>query len=233
MKPYHFTRRFLLLIVFLSGIQSNSFAGDTEEDSYGMRKGDLAVSIGGGKNIYFDPEFDLVAPYMIPVALDFAVADKVEIGVEYTPVFFADRSNVNFVTTGSEKNHNFGNIHAMGLEAKYALYNDYGVMAYAGAGGKYNVMSKNQFVSGVLNEIKGTGHSIVLGLGVRYQLSDVEGDVYPWYFEMGLNFSKIKYEISDYMRDGATLPLTSVGWNDLNFTALDVAIRFGYRFRKK
>jgi hypothetical protein len=208
-------------------------AADEQKD-YGMQKGDFSISVGAGKNVYFDEEFEFVAPYMVPVSMNITFMNKFEIGLRYAPVFFADRSNVTFENaTSTAKNHKFGGIQAFGGDLKYAIYNDYGVMAFISGGGMYNIMNKHEFDSGTLVEIDGTGHSFVGGIGARYQLGDDDGDLFPWYFEMALYYSRIKYNINDYKRDGLVQDQTSERWNDLNFNGLDVTISFGYRFRSK
>jgi hypothetical protein len=213
---------------------SSTVRAEEDTKDYGMQKGDFSISVGAGKNVYFDEEFEYVAPYMVPASINFAFVNMLEIGLRYVPVFFADRSNVTFENaTSSAKNHNFGGVQSFGSDLKYAVYNDYGVMAFVSAGGMYNLMNKNEFDNGLLNEIKGEGYSITGGAGARYQMGDDDGDLFPWYFEMGLYYSRIKYEISDYQLEGVVQPKTESHWNDLNFNGLDVAISFGYRFRSK
>lgn len=208
-------------------------AADEQKD-YGMQKGDFSVSVGAGKNVFFDDEFKFVAPYMVPLSLNLAVMNKLEIGLRYVPVFFADRSNVTFENaTTAEKNHKFGGLQTFGGDLKYAVYNDYGVMAFVSGGGMYNLLNKNEFDDGQLRELDGVGYSIVGGIGARYQLGDDDGDLFPWYFEMGLYYSRIKYDIIDNKLDGVVEPETAERWNDLNFNGLDIAISFGYRFRSK
>lgn len=208
-------------------------AADEQKD-YGMQKGDFSISVGAGKNVYFDEEFEFVAPYMVPVSVNFALMNKLELGLRYAPVFFADRSNVTFENaTSVAKNHKFGGVQAFGGDLKYAIYNDYGVMAFISGGGMYNIMNKNEYDAGALVEIDGVGYSILGGIGVRYQLGDDDGDLFPWYFEMALYYSRVKYDITDYKRDSVVQEQTSKRWNDLNFNGLDVTISFGYRFRSK
>lgn len=220
----------LILVAFFSFL-SPLMAED--EDFLGMRAGDLSFSVGAGKNIYFDDAFELVAPYMVPVSLNYAIFNKLEIGLDYSPVFFADRSNVNFENTNALKNHNFGGIQSFGGNLRYAVYNDYGVMAYLSGGGKYNILDKNEYKDDHLLETDADGYNITVGLGVKYQLGDDHGDLFPWFFNMGIYYSRIKYDISSFRRDEALQPQTESGWNDLNFNGLDVVISFGYRFRSK
>ena len=221
----------LVLCLFFA-IQGVSAAD--EKKHQGMTKGDFSVSLGAGKNIYFDEEFEFVAPYMLPLNISFALGDKVEVGLKYAPIFFADRSNITFENaTSVEKNHKFGGIQTFGGDVKYAVYNDYGVMAFLSGGGMFNFMNKNEFDDGLLYELDGAGLSLTGGLGVRYQLGDDDGDLFPWYFEMGLYYSRVNYEITDYKLDGEVQPDNFERWGDLKFNALDVAISFGYRFRKK
>jgi len=228
-KPKNMT----LLLMSMCLFSSVLFAADEQKD-YGMQKGDFSISVGAGKNVFFDEEFEFVAPYMLPVSVSLALLNKLEIGVRYAPVFFADRSNVTFENaTSSAKNHKFGGIQAFGGDLKYAIYNDYGVMAFVSGGGMYNILNKNEFDAGLLYEIDGVGYSITGGLGARYQMGDDDGDLFPWYFEMGLYYSRIKYDITNYQLDGVVQPETSRRWNDLNFNGLDVTISFGYRFRSK
>jgi len=212
-----------------------SFATKAEDDKkfYGMQKGDLSFSVGAGKNVFFDGEFEFVAPYMIPVSINIAFLDKMEIGLRYAPVFFADRSNVTFENVSAAKNHNFGGVQAFGGDLKYAIYNDYGVMAFISGGGMYNILNKNEYKNDYLHEINGQGYSVAGGIGARYQLGDDDGDLYPWYFEMGLYYSRVKYSITDYRLDEVVQPQTAERWNDMNFNGLDVTISFGYRLRSK
>lgn len=219
---------FLLLV-----LTSNAAFSEEDEKDFGMQKGDFSISIGGGKNVFFDDEFDLVAPYLVPGALNFALTNKLEIGLEYAPTFFADRNNVNFGATSAAKNHQFGGIQAFGGDLKYAVYNDYGVMAYFSGGGKYASLDKNQYNEGELQELDGTGRIISIGAGVRYQLGDEDGDVFPWFFDLGIFYTRSHYAISSYKTDGNLQPTTDSHYQDLNFGGLDVVLRFGYRFRKK
>ncbi|MFT6717154.1 MAG: hypothetical protein ACJA0Q_001805 [Saprospiraceae bacterium] len=205
-----------------------------EQKNYGMQKGDFSFSVGAGKNVYFDEEFEFVAPYMIPVSINLALMNKLEIGLRYAPVFFADRNNVTFENaTSTAKNHKFGGVQAFGGDVKYAIYNDYGVMAFLSGGGTYNIMSKNEYDNGFLKEIDGVGYSITGGIGARYQLGDDDGDLFPWYFEMGLYCSRMKYDITNFEVDGLVQPNTESRWDDLNFNGLDIVISFGYRFRSE
>ncbi|MFT6746798.1 MAG: hypothetical protein ACJAZ2_001142 [Glaciecola sp.] len=225
------TIAWLMMSLFL--FSSVLKAADEQKD-YGMQKGDFSISVGAGKNVYFDEEFEFVAPYMVPVSVNFALMNKLELGLRYAPVFFADRSNVTFENaTSVAKNHKFGGVQAFGGDLKYAIYNDYGVMAFISGGGMYNIMNKNEYDAGALVEIDGVGYSILGGIGVRYQLGDDDGDLFPWYFEMALYYSRVKYDITDYKRDSVVQEQTSKRWNDLNFNGLDVTISFGYRFRSK
>lgn len=204
-----------------------------DEKHYGMQKGDFTISFGAGKNIFFDDAFELVAPYMIPVNFGYALANRWEVSLEYSPVFFADRSNVNFENTNALKNHNFGGIQSFGGQVKYAIYNDYGVMAYLAGGGKYNFLNKNEYRDDRLLETAATGYNLTGGVGVRYQLGDDHGDLFPWFFDLGLYYSRIQYDVNSFHQDGVLQPKTESGWNNLSFNGLDVVISFGYRFRSK
>lgn len=225
---------YVVLVMSLFMLFSNAvISAEDKQKDYGMQKGDFSISVGAGKNVFFDEEFEFVAPYMIPVSVNFAFINKMEIGLRYAPVFFADRSNVTFENVTAAKNHNFGGIQAFGGDIKYAIYNDYGVMAFLSGGGMYNILDKNEYKDDYLHEIDGTGYSILVGLGARYQLGDDDGDLFPWYFEMGIYYSRVKYDISNYRLDEVVQPESAERWNDLNFNGLDVTLSFGYRFRSK
>lgn len=223
--------RILFSVMLLGLVSTVGYAQD--EKDFGLQKNDFSFSIGAGKNKFFHDEYELVAPYMVNVSLDYAFLNKFEVGIEYSPVFFADRSNVNFVNVSAEKNTNFGGIQNLGGNLKYGVYNDYGVLAYLVGGGKYGVLNRNQYIEGDLRELDGEGYSIVAGIGVRYQLGDEYGDVFPWFFEMSLLYSRNTFNITNYTLNEEVQDRRFDSWNDLKYNGLDVVIRFGYRFRKK
>ena len=210
-----------------------SYAGEDDDKDLGMLRNDFSISIGAGKNKFFEDEFEFVAPYMANLSLDYVLFKNFELGLEYSPVFFSDRSNVNFANTGPAKNRNFGGIQSLGGNLKYGIYNDYGVLAYLTAGGKYAVLDRNQYDEGDLREIDGEGHYFSGGFGVRYQLGNEHGDVFPWFFEMSVLYTRTHFNVLHYSINEEVQPKSSEVWDDMDFNGIDVIIRFGYRFRKK
>lgn len=198
-----------------------------------MRLGDLTVSVGAGKNRYLDEDFELFAPFTIPVNVNFGVNKYVEVGIEYNPVIFDDRSNVDLATGNQARNESLGGVQAFGAGAKVALYNDIGVLGFFQAGYNYSILDQQRYINGAYHERDGLGQQIYGGFGLRYQLGNEYGDIFPWYFEMNINWAQHTYTIQDYRIDDETQPRTDDDWDRLNFGSVDVFIKFGYRFRTK
>lgn len=226
-------RLIFFTLLGILGIHGNAFAGDDEVKDLGMLPGDFSISVGAGKNKFFHDEFELVAPYMANLSLDYVLFKNFELGIEYAPVFFSDRNTVNFVNTAPNVDRNFGGMQCIGGNLKYGIYNDYGVLAYLSAGGKYSLLDRNQYTEGNFREIDGEGYYFSGGIGVRYQLGNEHGDVFPWFFEMSVLYTRSQFKVTEYRFNEEVQPKTSSGWNDLDFNGIDVIIRFGYRFRKK
>ena len=226
-KLTHIVLFVFLLVCFVNPLFSE------ESSNKGLQKGDLSVSLGAGKTVLFHKQFETVAPYLLTANIEYAFLNSLEVGLEYTPLFFANKSNVDFNNASALKNHNFGGIQIGGLNVKYNVYNDYGVAAYFSGGIKYSVLDKNTYIDGQLHEIDGKGLNYNLGFGVRYYLGDEYGDVYPWYFDMGIFYSRFNQDVLNYKLESVVQPKTDPNWGSLSYNSLDVVIRFGYRFRLK
>ena len=101
------------------------------------------------------------------------------------------------------------------------------------AGGGYTLLHKKQLIIGDLNELIGDGYSYSFGGGLRYQLGNEYNDVYPWFFDFSLVYTRFNFLISEYTINGETQPASNKSWTPLNFGSIDVILRLGYRFRKK
>lgn len=221
----------LLLFFVFTLFNQTVFAADANDK--GLQQGDLSFSIGAGKNILFHQQFETTAPFLLSVNVDYAIFNAFELGLTYTPIFFANKSNVDFNNASALKNQNNGGIQVGGLSLKYNIYNDYGVVAYLAGSTTYGVLDKKSYKDGQLYEIDGSGINYGLGLGVRYYLGDEYGDVYPWYFDMGVYINRLNQKVSNFRLDGEVQAKTDSNWGDLHYNGLDVVIKFGYRFRLK
>lgn len=217
---------FFFFLCFLSLVT----IGASEDNAF--KKGDLSISLSASKSNYFSKEFELFAPISLPFNINFAPTSFLEIGALYIPTFFNDRSSVDLGRGPGDKNQSFGGIQAVGLNNRVVLYNFYGFFSYADIGVLYSKLNKKHWKEGVFLEKKGEGIQILGGVGIRYQLGDEYGELYPWFFELSGVFSNHRYEVYAYKLDNETQPRTDSNWDNLNFISLDVNIKFGYRFRK-
>jgi len=196
---------------------------------------DFSISIGAGKNRFFeDREFVLAAPIEVPVLLNFGIFKNTELGVEFAPLLFNDKSAYNLSTEyDSTINHFGGNILSFNANIQHSLINTFRLSAYIQLAGGYTALHKKQLIIGDLNELIGDGYSYSLGGGLRYQLGNEYNDVYPWFFDFSLVYTRYDFTISKYAINGINQPTINKSWSPLNFGSIDVILRFGYRFRKK
>lgn len=196
---------------------------------------DITFSIGAGKNRFFeDREFELAAPLSVPILLNVGIFKNTEFGVEFNPILFNDRSAYNLSTDiDSTRNHFSGNILNYNGIIQHSLVNNFRMSGYVKVGGGYTTLHKQQWIVGDLNELIGTGYNYSFGGGLRYQLGNEYDDVYPWYFDFSLVYTRFNIEIDEYTIDNVTQPSSSKSWQPLNFGSIDVILRLGYRFRKK
>jgi hypothetical protein len=219
-----------ILVISLILFPQKALAQDLEE---ALLKKDLTISIGGGKNRYYIPEFQLFAPLSIPLTVNYAFFKSFELGLMYQPSFFNDRSNADFQRGETAKNQSLGGVQSAGFNSKISLFNENGIFAFMETGLMFSELKKNQFIEGVFHEKHGTGRQIMGGFGVRYHLGDEFGTIYPWFFEFSALCSQHKFDIHTFRIESETQPSTDSNWQDLKFGALDINIKFGYRFRKK
>jgi len=196
---------------------------------------DITISVGAGKNrFYEEKEFILAAPLEAPILINIGIFKNTEIGFEFSPVFFNDKSAYNLSTEiDSTRNHFGGNILSYNAHLQHSLMNTFRMSAYIQAGGGYSALHKKQIIIGDLNELIGSGYSYTFGGGLRYQLGNEYDDVFPWFFDFSLVYTKFNFKISEYSVDGKSQPKSSESWDPLKFGSIDVILRFGYRFRKK
>lgn len=217
----------LFLIIFLS---TPSFS----QDETTLPK-DITISIGAGKNRFYEErEFLLAAPLEAPILVNFGIFKNTEIGIEVSPIFFNDKSAYNLSTQyDSTKNHFGGSIISYNALVQHSLLNTFRMSGYLQAGGGYSSLHKKQLIVGDLTEVIGSGYSYTFGGGLRYQLGNEYDDVFPWFFDFSLVYTKFNFEISEYAIDGVSQPKNNESWDPLKFGSVDVVLRFGYRFRKK
>lgn len=196
---------------------------------------DVTFSIGAGKNRFFEErEFLLAAPLSVPVLINVGIFKNTEFGVEFNPIFFNDRSAYNLSTTiDSTRNHFSGNILNFNGNLQHSIINNFRMSGYVKVGGGYTALHKKQWIVGDLNELIGTGYNYSFGGGLRYQLGNEYDDVFPWYFDFSLVYTRFNITIDDYLINDDRQPSTNNSWEPLKFGSIDVILRLGYRFRKK
>lgn len=208
-----------------------------QKKSESLKGSDITFSLGAGKNRFLEKEeegkFLIAAPIELPINMNIGISKKVEIGAEWSPIIFNDRSSYNFEGYDSTKNKFGGYLQSMNLNLLYSLNNNYRMNGYLQLNGGYSALHKKQFVGGKLNELVGEGYNWSFGGGLRYQLGNMYDDVFPWFFDFSLVYTRFNLQIDRYAIDNVIQPETESSWNDLKFGSIDVVIRIGYRIRFK
>ena len=208
-----------------------------QKKSESLKGSDITFSLGAGKNRFLeteeDGEFLIAAPIELPINMNIGISKKVEIGTEWSPIIFNDRSSYNFEGYDSTKNKFGGYLQSMNLNLLYSLNNNYRMNGYIQVNGGYSSLHKKQYIGGDFNELVGEGYNWSLAGGLRYQLGNMYDDVFPWFFDFSLVYTRFNLQIDRYAIDNVIQPETESSWNDLKFGSIDVVIRIGYRIRFK
>lgn len=214
-----------------------SLSGYTQQKDESLKGKDITFSIGAGKNKFFEKqnqeEFLIAAPIELPINFNVGLSKKIEIGAEWTPIVFNDKSPYNFDGYDSTMNKFGGHLQSMNFNIQYSLNNNYRMNGYVQLNGGYSALHKKQWISGVLNELVGEGYNWSLAGGLRYQLGNMYDDVFPWFFDFSLAYTRFNIQIDKYAISGVLQPTGESSWNDLKFGSIDVVMRIGYRFRLK
>lgn len=219
-------------ILIISFLTLNFFDAYSQDES--LLGKDFTISIGATKNRFFeDREFEVAVPIELPILFNFAINKHFEIGLEASPMIFNDRSNFDFNGIDSLRNHFGGFMQNYNGLVQYSLNNNYRFNGYAQAGYGYSFLHKKQWIRGDLSEVIGNGTNWSIGGGLRYQMGNMYDDVFPWFFDFSLAYTKYNLVISNYKVNGEQQPKTSNTWDDLKFGSIDVTFRIGYRFRSK
>lgn len=225
-------KKYYIFILIFANILS--YGQDSDEALWGS---DLTFSIGAGKNKFFeneqDAEFILASPIEIPISLNIGLSKKIEVGVEWSPILFNDRSPYIVWGGDSSRNQFGGHLQSGILNFQYSLNNNYRMNGYFLANGGYSSLHKKQWISGDYNELIGEGYNWAIGGGLRYQLGNMYDDVFPWYFDFSLSYTRMNINITEYSINDISQPKGESSWNDLNFGSIDVVMRIGYRIRFK
>jgi hypothetical protein len=104
---------------------------------------------------------------------------------------------------------------------------------YIQVNGGYSSLHKKQYIGGDFKELVGEGYNWSLAGGLRYQLGNMYDDVFPWFFDFSLAYTRFNIQIDKYAVNNEIQPETESSWNDLKFGSIDVVIRIGYRIRFK
>ena len=222
--------RFLIFNIFLFATLIS--IGQQNDESLIAK--DLTISIGAGKNKFFEErEFELTAPLEVPTQLNLGLSKKLEIGLEWSPIIFNDRFSYNIFNSDSLRSVHKGGINNGIFNIQYSMNNNYRMNGYIQAGGGYTYLHKKQWIIGDLNELIGEGYNWSIGGGLRYQLGNIYDDVFPWFFDVSLAYTRFNINITEFSINEVLEPKESPSWQDLNFGSIDVLLRFGYRFRVK
>lgn len=198
---------------------------------------DITFSLGAGKNKFFEKqnrkEFLLAAPIELPMNINVGLSKTLEIGAEWTPIVFDDKSPFNFSGYDSTRNEFTGHLQSINFNIQYSVNNTYRMNGYFQLNGGYSALHKKQWVSGALNELVGEGFNWSLAGGLRYQLGNMYDDVFPWFFDFSLAYTRFNIQIDSYTINNVLQPPGESSWNDLKFGSIDVVMRIGYRIRFK
>ena len=223
-------RKIVLFILLISS--SFLFA---QKKSESLKGSDITFSLGAGKNRFLETEEDgkflIAAPIELPINLNVGINKKLEIGAEWAPIIFNDKSSYNFEGYDSTKNKFGGYLQSMNLNLLYSLNNNYRMNGYIQVNGGYSSLHKKQYIGGDFNELVGEGYNWSLAGGLRYQLGNMYDDVFPWFFDFSLAYTRFNIQIDKYAVNNEIQPETESSWNDLKFGSIDVVIRIGYRIR--
>ena len=223
------------IVLFILLISSSFLFAQKKSES--LKGSDITFSLGAGKNRFLeteeDGEFLIAAPIELPINMNIGISKKLEIGAEWAPIIFNDKSSYNFEGYDSTKNKFGGYLQSMNLNLLYSLNNNYRMNGYIQVNGGYSSLHKKQYISGDFNELVGEGYNWSFGGGLRYQLGNMYDDVFPWFFDFSLVYTRFNLQIDKYAIDNVIQPKTESSWNDLNFGSIDVVIRIGYRIRLK
>ena len=225
-------KNIVVLILILT-----SLSGYAQQKDESLKGKDITFSIGAGKNKFFEKqnqeEFLIAAPIELPINFNIGLSKKIEIGAEWTPIVFNDKSPYNFDGYDSTMNKFGGHLQSMNFNIQYSLNNNYRMNGYIQLNGGYSALHKKQWVSGDLTELVGEGYNWSLAGGLRYQLGNMYDDVFPWLFDFSLAYTRFNIQIDKYAIDGVIQPEGERSWNDLKFGSIDVVMRIGYRLRFK
>ena len=225
-------KNIVVLILILT-----SLSGYTQQKDESLKGKDITFSIGAGKNKFFEKqnqeEFLIAAPIELPINFNVGLSKKIEIGAEWTPIVFNDKSPYNFDGYDSTMNKFGGHLQSMNFNIQYSLNNNYRMNGYVQLNGGYSALHKKQSISGDLNELVGEGYNWSLAGGLRYQLGNMYDDVFPWFFDFSLAYTRFNIQIDKYAINNILQPPGESSWNDLKFGSIDVVMRIGYRFRFK
>lgn len=225
-------KNIVVLILILT-----SLSGYAQQKDESLKGKDITFSIGAGKNKFFEKqnqeEFLIAAPIELPINFNIGLSKKIEIGAEWTPIVFNDKSPYNFDGYDSTMNKFGGHLQSMNFNIQYSLNNNYRMNGYIQLNGGYSALHKKQWVSGDLTELFGEGYNWSLAGGLRYQLGNMYDDVFPWFFDFSLAYTRFNIQIDKYAIDGVIQPEGERSWNDLKFGSIDVVMRIGYRLRFK
>ena len=215
---------FLLMCIFVNG-----------QDELSLSQVDISVSVGTGSNRFFEPDnFSGTTPLELPLEVNVGLSKNLELGAEWSITFFNDKTqNGTTQDIDTSKSKSIGNLLNYNGSIKYSVNNTYRSNSYLIAGGGFSDLNKRSWIGGRYNELYGEGYNWTVGGGLRYQLGNMYDDVFPWFFDFSLTYTRYNFQIMRFAVEDIVQPRTESKWNDLKFGSVDIAVRIGYRFRYK
>jgi hypothetical protein len=195
--------------------------------------GNFIVSLGASKDSYFTPLFQQASAFSFPLNMEVMLPGDFSIGVKGNPVFIDNVSNSYLSSSNSlKKNDNTGYLlFGMGTLSYYA-YNEARLLWKITGEAGYGKMDKIKYEEDIRSQVKAEGMIYRLGTSIRYHLGNDYDDIYPTFFELSIGTSRLMMNVKESYLQGVTLPRTHSSWAPLNFSTLDIALTFGYRFGK-
>ncbi|MCX6182397.1 MAG: hypothetical protein NT150_10755 [Bacteroidetes bacterium] len=196
-------------------------------------RGNFIVGLSASKDSYFSTLFQQASTFEFPINMELMVTNDFSIGLKGSPVIINNTSN-SYLTSGNtgKKNDNSGYLLIGMGNLNYYAYNEYRLLWKITGEAGYVKMDKIKYTEDDRSEIKAEGMTYRIGTSLRYHLGNEYNDVFPTFFELGIGTSRMMMKVKESTFKGDPLPSIHSSWNPLNFSTLDVALTFGYRFGK-
>ena len=217
----------------LLSILSISFLCIVSGFSQSTAAGNFIIGLSASKDSYFTPLFQQASTFSFPLNMEIMVTPDFSVGIKGSPVIINNVSNSYLSAQNSiKKNDNSGYLLFGTGNVNYYAYNENRLLWKITGEAGYGAMDKIKYEEDIRSEIKAEGMVYRLITSLRYHLGNEYNDTYPTFFELGIGSSKMMMKVKESTLQGVALPSTHSSWAPLNFSTLDIALTFGYRFGK-